>query len=157
LTAAALWASRNPQAVQQIAHELVQASSGNPASANLGTSLTSIFNVEKNALTSGNLLFGSLKNAEVAAQFSRNGNTLVAGIVGVFNKIEGMSGSSIKSLLNSVKDFARQEGLESVEVQAIAVINPDLQKRLLQQGFQKTTVVVDGEKVDALTKTIRVR
>jgi hypothetical protein len=28
LTAAALWASRNPQAVQQIAHELVQTSSG---------------------------------------------------------------------------------------------------------------------------------
>jgi RHS repeat-associated protein len=157
LTAAALWATRNPQAVQQIAQELVQASSGSPASANLGTPLTSVFNVERNDLTSGNLLFGSLKNAEVAAQFSKSGDTLVAGIAGVFNKTEGLTGSSIKSLVNSVKDFARQEGLGKVELQAIGVINKDLEKRLLQQGFQRTTVLVDGEKVDALTKTIRVR
>ena len=110
LTAAALWATQNPQAAQQVAQEIAQASSGSPAPATLGTPLTSIFGVQKNALTSGTLLFGSMKNAEVAAQFSKNGDTLVAGIVGVFNKTEGLSGSSIKSLVNSVKDFARQEG-----------------------------------------------
>lgn len=54
-------------------------------------------------------------------------------------------------------NIARQEGLEQVEVQAIGVINKDLEKRLLQQGFQKTTVIVDGDQVGALTKTFNAR
>jgi hypothetical protein len=157
VAAASLWASRNPETVQQVAQELVQASSGNPTPANLGTPLTSIFNVEREALTSGRLLVGSLKNAEVAAQFSRNGDTLVTGVVGVFNRTEGASGSSILALMNSVKDFARQEGFAKVEIQAIAVVNSDLERRLLAQGFQRTTVMVEGERVAALTRTISVR
>jgi hypothetical protein len=59
--------------------------------------------------------------------------------------------------MNSVKDFARQEGLDNVEVQAIAVRNPKLEKQLLQQGFRRTTVMVDGVETSALTKTISVR
>lgn len=50
-----------------------------------------------------------------------------------------------------------EQGLSKIEVQAIAVINSKLEKFLIKQGFQKTTVVVEGEKVVAYTKTFFVQ
>jgi RHS repeat-associated protein len=70
-----LWAARNPQAAQQIVQELVQTSTGNPAPAALGTPLTSVFNVSKETLLSGKLLIGTLGKADIAAQFSKAGDT----------------------------------------------------------------------------------
>jgi hypothetical protein len=86
-------------------------------------------------------------------------NTLVAGIGAVFNK-EGaaaVGGSTIKALLNSVKDLARQEGLKKIELQAIAVVNKDLQKRLVADGWKLTKVKVLGQEVEAYVKTIELR
>jgi RHS repeat-associated protein len=125
VSALMLFAARNPQVAQQMAQELVQASTGSPAPATLGTPLTSAFNVSKETLLSGKLLIGSLGKAEVAAQFSKAGDTLIAGIGAVFNK-EGtaaVGGATLKALLNSVKDLARQEGLKKIELQAIPLAN----------------------------------
>jgi hypothetical protein len=91
--------------------------------------------------------------------FSKAGDTLVAGIGAVFNK-EGaaaVGGSTLKALLNSVKDLARQEGLKKIELQAIAVVNKDLQKRLIADGWKLTKVKVLGQEVEAYAKTIELR
>ena len=122
-----------------------------------GPALSKIFGVGNRALTSGELLVGRLGAAEVAAQFSKSGGTLVADVVGVFGaKSQGLA-SSTKALFNSIMGFAKQEGLSEVRVQAVAVVNKDLEERLIKQGWQKTTVIVDGEKVSAYTRTFQVR
>jgi RHS repeat-associated protein len=123
--------------------------------------LGEIFDVGKSAVTSGRLLGGRIGEAEVAAQFSKHGDTLVAGILGVWNKegtkaLGGLS-STTRMLLDSVVDYAKKEGLSKIEVQAIAVVNPKLEKLLIKQGFTKTTVVVEGETVAAYTKTFIVK
>ncbi|MFL6207267.1 MAG: RHS repeat domain-containing protein [Pyrinomonadaceae bacterium] len=136
ITAALGWAARNPEQATQIAEDLVQASSGNPSPARLGTPLTDVFQVDKGTLLSGKFLVGNVGEAQVAGQFTKNGDTLVAGIVGVFNK-EGaatIGNSTIKSLLNSIKDLARGEGASKIELQAIAVVNKDLRDRLISTG-----------------------
>jgi len=37
--------------------------------------------------------------------------------------------------------YAKEQGLSKIQVQAIAVINPKLEKFLIKQGFEKTTVI----------------
>jgi GNAT superfamily N-acetyltransferase len=95
--------------------------------------------------------------AEVAGQFSKNGDTLVAGIVGVWGAKGSGLGTTTRALMDSLVGYAKEQGLSKIEVQAIAVINPKLEKFLIKQGFEKTTVVVEGETVVAYTKTFVVQ
>ena len=110
-------------------------------------------------MLSGELLYGQVGRAEVAAQFStKEGGTLVAGIAALYNKGPGVGlGSSSRALLQSIGDFARTLGLSKVEVQAIAVGNKKLEERLIKQGFTRTTVKVYGQDVAAYTKTFEVK
>ena len=119
--------------------------------------LNEMFGVGKGALTTGRLLGGRMGGAEVAGQFSRNGDTLVAGIVGLWGKEGSGLATTTRALMDSIVGYAKEQGLSKIEVQAIAVINPKLEKFLIKQGFQKTTVVVEGEKVAAYTKTFVVQ
>ena len=121
------------------------------------TPLSEIFGVGKSALTTGRLLGGRMGAAEVAGQFSKNGDTLVAGIVGVWGKEGSGLGTTTRALMDSIVGYAKEQGLSKIEVQAIAVVNSKLEKFLIKQGFQKTTVVVEGEKVAAYTKTFVVQ
>jgi len=135
--------------------------SNNRTEAALGVAvlpLSEIFGLGKGAITSGELMVGRVGKAEVAAQFSKEGNTLVAGIGALFNDSKGLvRESSAKQLFQSIAAFAKEQGLSKVEVQAIAVRNPSLERKLVQQGFQKTTVHVLGEDVPAYSKTFNVR
>ena len=119
--------------------------------------LPNIFGVGK-ALTTGELLMGRLGGAHVAAQFSKKGSTLIADVVGVFGEKGGGSlASTTKSLFNAIMGYAKEEGLSKVKLQAVAVVNKDLEQKLVKQGWEVTTVVVDGETVTAYTKTFQVR
>jgi hypothetical protein len=150
------WAARNPDKVQRIGEELLQMSKGGPAgSPQLGRPLSKIFNVADDVITSGRYVEGRLGDALIGGQFTKSGDKVTAGIIGVFaNKSPA---GVLHSLFNSIKDFAKQQGASTVELQAIAVVNPDLVKALIRQGFQKATVIVDGEKVEAYVKTIKVQ
>jgi hypothetical protein len=151
-----LWAGRNPEKVQQIAQDLAQSSTGSPAgSPTLGTPLSKIFNASDEVIASGRYVEGRLGDALIGGQFTKSGDKLTAGIIGAYANKSPVG--VLHSLLNSVKDFARGQGVSTVELQAIAVVNTDLQKALIKQGFQKTTVLVDGEQVEAFVKTIKVQ
>jgi RHS repeat-associated protein len=117
--------------------------------------LGEIFDVGKSILTSGRLLGGRIGEAEVGAVFAEKGDTFVAGIWGAFNKegSQAVGNGTIRTLLDSSIDFAKKEGFSKIEVQAIAVINKRLEKILIKQGFTKTKVMVEGELVEAYTKT----
>lgn len=152
-----LWAARNPDKVEQIVQDLVQASTGNPAPApRLGTPLSKIFNVADEVIASGRYVEGRLGAALIGGQFTKSGDKLTAGIIGTYANDNRM-GTTLHALFNSIKDFARSQGVSTVEIQAIAVVNKDLEKALIKQGFQKATVLVDGEKVEAFVKTINIK
>ena len=151
-----LWAANNPDKIQLIGEDLAQASTGSPAPGpRLGTPLSKIFNLTDEVITSGRYVEGRLGDALIGGQFTKSGDKLTAGIIGTYANKSPVG--VLHSLLNSIKDFARGEGVSAVEIQPIAVINPDLEKALIKQGFQKATVIVDGEKVEAFVKTIKLQ
>lgn len=101
-------------------------------------------------------MIGRVGQAEVGAQFSEEGATLTAAVVGVFGAKDTGLGTTTRTLLKSIADFAKQGGLSEVKLQAVAVINKDLEQRLIERGFEKATVVVDGESTTAYSKTFEV-
>jgi RHS repeat-associated protein len=151
-----LWAARNPDKIQQIAQEMAQASTGSPAPApTLGTPLSKIFGVTDEVIASGGFVQGRLGDALIGGQFTKSGDKLTAGIFGAYANNSPLG--VLHKLVNSIKDFARAQGAKTIELQAIAVINKDLEKALIKQGFEKKTVLVDGQKVEAYVKTIRLK
>lgn len=120
--------------------------------------LSKIFRVGKGAVTSGELLVGQVGKVEVMAQFSKEGDTLVAGIAALYNRSKGLAReSAAKQLFESVAAFAKEQGLSKVEVQAIAVRNPAIERKLIKDGFRRTTVRSLGQEVSAYTKTFDIK
>ncbi len=144
--------------VGSVFHGTVTHNRGEVALGMVALPLSEIFSTGKGAVTSGELIAGRVGKAEVLAQFSKEGDTLVAGIAALFNNAKGLARESAsQQLFKSISAFAKEQGLSKVEVQAIAVVNPSLERKLVKEGFQKTTVRVLGQDVPAYTKTFNVK
>lgn len=124
-----------------------------------GPALSKFFKVSEKALLSGRLLEGSTDSAHIAAQFAKSGKTLTADIVYAGNQgRKGLSTFSVISELGkNIMALAEQQGTREVTVNAVAVVNKQLEARLIKDGWRKTTVWVEGfGKTEAYTKTFRV-
>lgn len=113
--------------------------------------LSDIFGVDPAGLTTGDILVGDLGETEIAAQFSINGETLVAAIIALFGESPGLK-TSIRTVYKCIIEFARKGGFSYVEIQAVAVINKKLESYLIKKGFQKTLVSVEGRMEEGYTK-----
>lgn len=123
-----------------------------------GPALSEIFGVSKSALTTGRLLTGQLGEAKVYAQFTTSGRTRVADIIGTYGAKEQGLGTTTRALFKHLIAFAKQEGAQNVRVQAVGVINKELEQKLVKQGFEKTTVWVEGfGNTPAYAKTFRLK
>jgi RHS repeat-associated protein len=123
-----------------------------------GPTLSKFFGVTTSKLLSGRLLDATVEGTGVAAQFSKEGATLSADIVYIGSKSQqGLSGAT-RSLFRNIMELAKQEGADTVRVNAVSVHNKKLEQKLLKAGWEKTTVKVEhlGD-LPAYTKTFKVK
>lgn len=141
------------------------ASEGNYASLGMsvvvragGPALAKFFGVAQKALFSGRLLSGQVGDKQIAAQFTKSGGTIVADIVYVGSESRTGVSTLIGSLYKNIMALAKQEGASAVKINAVAVVNKDLEKKLIDDGWRKTTVWIQGAgDTPAYTKTIRLK
>jgi hypothetical protein len=107
----------------------------------------------------GGLLIGRLSNgAEVALTFSKVGDNLAVNIVAVFNPKKTDVLGSLLTLYKGAFRAAKAEGVGNVTIRAAAVVNKELEKRLTEEGWHVTKVMLgDGSVVDAFERTFPVR
>ena len=102
--------------------------------------------------------YGRLANgAEVAARFSRAGDTFTASILGAFNVEGSKSAGTLGAILQGAQALAKQQGASQLIVQAVGVVNPRLAEILLKQGFKQTTVRIGKESITAFQKVYEVK
>ncbi|HEX3094221.1 MAG TPA: pre-toxin TG domain-containing protein, partial [Candidatus Angelobacter sp.] len=106
----------------------------------------------------GGLIIGRLSNgAEVAVTFSKAGDSLAVNVVAVFNPSKTDVLGSLLRLYKGAFRAAKAEGVANVTIRAAAVVNKDLEAKLVQEGWQLTKVKVGEEIVDAFERTFPVK
>lgn len=109
-------------------------------------------------LLSGTLVEANVGGRMVSAQFAKEGGTLSADLVYIGNKSQSGLGGLTRSLFKNIMELAKQEGADTVRINAVAVKNAKLEQKLLKDGWEKTTVKVEhlGD-LPAYTKTFKVK
>jgi hypothetical protein len=123
-----------------------------------GSALGKFFGVAPEKLLSGRLLTGEVGGRQIAAQFSKSGDVLTADVIGIWNT-GGQQGLATltRDLYKNIVALAQEHGASSITINAVAVVNKDLEKALLARGWTRTTVNVEGfGKTEALSFTFKV-
>jgi RHS repeat-associated protein len=122
-----------------------------------GPALSRFFGTTIGKLFSGRLLVGNNEGIEVVAQFTKSGKTLSADIVYVGGASGKGLSSTVGALYKNILALAQQQGADKLVLNAVAVVNKDLDDMLKKRGFEKTTVWIQGHgQVEAYTKVINV-
>jgi hypothetical protein len=100
---------------------------------------------------------GRLANgAEVAARFTRSGDTLTTSVLGAFNAEGSNATGTLRAIMQGAQAVAKDQGTRQLVLQAVGVVNQRLADILVKQGFRVTTVRIRKETVEAYEKVFEV-
>ena len=141
--------------IHPVFKSLSEGDPGPVAQAAVGFSLSKLFGA---GFQLGKLIVGRLGAAKAVAEFSTQGGTFVASILGANSGRTGLSTVSFTGqLLDSITAHAREQGFSQVTINAVGVTNETLRKKLIEAGFKETTVTIAGQKLKGYTATFRVQ
>jgi RHS repeat-associated protein len=102
---------------------------------------------------------GVLANgAEVAATFAKVGDSLAVNILAAYNPNKQDALGTLRNLMSGAIDAARAEGVSSLTVRAVAVVNDRLRKLLIQDGWKPLLwQLPDGSWTQAYEKVVNVK
>jgi|SRR5579859_5075268 len=110
------------------------------------------------ATDEGGLIIGRLSNgAEVAVTLSKAGDNLAVNVVGVFNPAKTDVLGSLLRLYKGAFRAAKAEGAVSVTLRGVAVVNKEIEAKLIEDGWKLTKVKIGEEIVDAFERTFPVK